>query len=111
METSPTTKVTKPAKSAVSSLTLGSADDALTLANELQKFVQKNNLTSNIQGKAFPNVERKPLELLASIRRHCFHEWMQITFGPWDWAAYEARNDVWDLMDTLTSQQEQAPQS
>lgn len=57
METSPTTKVTKPAKSAVSSLTLGSADDALTLANELQKFVQKNNLTSNIQGKAFPNVE------------------------------------------------------
>lgn len=47
----------KPAKSAVSSLTLGSADDALTLATELQKFVKANKLTSNIQGKEFPNVE------------------------------------------------------
>jgi hypothetical protein len=47
----------KAGKSAVSSLTLGSADDALTLATELQKFVKANKLTSNIQGKEFPNVE------------------------------------------------------
>ena len=55
METSITT--TKPAKTAVSNLTLGSADDALTLATELQKFVKANRLTSTIQGKEFPNVE------------------------------------------------------
>ena len=59
METSPTTpaKVAKPAKTAVSNLTLGNADDALSLATELQKFVKANGLTSNIQGKAFPQVE------------------------------------------------------
>ena len=52
-----TAKGAKVAKSAVSNLTLGSADDALTLAKELQKFVQDNKLTSAIQGKQFPNVE------------------------------------------------------
>ncbi|WP_324671064.1 hypothetical protein [Hymenobacter sp. GOD-10R] len=51
-----TAKVVKP-KTAVSSLTLGNADDALTLATELQKFVRDNKLTSTIQGKQFPNVE------------------------------------------------------
>jgi len=50
------TKTTK-AKTAVSSLALGNADDALTLATELQKFVKVNKLTSLIQGKEFPNVE------------------------------------------------------
>lgn len=51
---------TRPAtrsKSSVSSLSLGNADDALTLAKELQKFVKANQLTSTIQGKQFPNVE------------------------------------------------------
>lgn len=58
METSPTTtKAAKPAKTAVSNLTLGNADDALALATELQRFVKANGLTSNIQGKAFPQVE------------------------------------------------------
>ncbi|TGD82845.1 hypothetical protein [Hymenobacter wooponensis] len=52
----PNTKVAK-AKTTVSSLTLGNADDALTLATELQKFVRDNKLTSTIQGKQFPNVE------------------------------------------------------
>lgn len=47
----------KPAKTAVSNLVLGNADDALRLAAELQKFVKANKLTSNIQGKEFPNVE------------------------------------------------------
>lgn len=51
------TAAASPAKSAVSSLALGNADDALTLAKELQKFVKENKLTSNIQGKEFPNVE------------------------------------------------------
>jgi len=50
-------QVVKAPKTAVSNLTLGSADDALTLATELQKFVRENKLTSNIQGKEFPNVE------------------------------------------------------
>ena len=50
-------KPTKPAKTAVSNLTLGNADDALALATELQRFVKANGLTSNIQGKAFPQVE------------------------------------------------------
>jgi hypothetical protein len=49
--------VTKPAKTSVSNLVLGNADDALRLATELQKFVKANKLTSNIQGKEFPNVE------------------------------------------------------
>jgi hypothetical protein len=48
---------TKPAKTVVSNLVLGNADDALRLATELQKFVAANKLTSNIQGKEFPNVE------------------------------------------------------
>lgn len=56
-----TTVATTPkkavAKTAVSNLSLASADDALTLAAELQKFVKDNKLTSNIQGKEFPNVE------------------------------------------------------
>lgn len=61
METSntPATTSTKSVKvkSTVSALTLGNADDALTLASELQKFVKANGLTSTIQGKQFPNVE------------------------------------------------------
>ena len=48
---------TKVARSAVSSLSLGSADDALTLAKELQKFVKANGLTTKIQGKDYPGVE------------------------------------------------------
>lgn len=52
-----TTIAALPAKSSVSNLTLGNADDALTLAKELQRFVKENKLTSNIQGKEFPNVE------------------------------------------------------
>lgn len=47
----------KPAKSAISNLALGNADDSLKLAKELQRFVKENKLTSNIQGKEFPNVE------------------------------------------------------
>ncbi len=57
---SATTDVAAPVKklkTAVSNLALGSADDALTLATELQKFVKENKLTSVIQGKQFPNVE------------------------------------------------------
>ncbi|SDY99128.1 hypothetical protein [Hymenobacter psychrophilus] len=54
----PTTKVARAVKAtAVSNLSLGNADDALTLATELQKFVAANSLTSTIQGKQFPNVE------------------------------------------------------
>jgi len=52
-----TAPATKPAKTVVSNLVLGNADDALRLATELQKFVKANKLTSNIQGKEFPNVE------------------------------------------------------
>jgi hypothetical protein len=52
-----TKEAAKPAKTAVSNLVLGNADDALRLATELQKFVKANKLTSNIQGKEFPNVE------------------------------------------------------
>jgi hypothetical protein len=48
---------TKAPKSAVSNLALGNADDSLKLARELQRFVKENKLTSNIQGKEFPNVE------------------------------------------------------
>lgn len=61
MDTESTTAVTKTKaskpKTVVSALTLGNADDALTLATELQKFVKDNKLTSTIQGKQFPNVE------------------------------------------------------
>jgi hypothetical protein len=52
-----TKEVAKPAKTVVSNLTLGNADDALRLATELQKFVKANNLTTKIQNKDFPNVE------------------------------------------------------
>jgi hypothetical protein len=52
-----TDAVSKPAKSSVSNLVLGNADDALRLAAELQKFVKANNLATKIQNKDFPNVE------------------------------------------------------
>jgi hypothetical protein len=52
-----TKEAAKPAKTVVSNLVLGNADDALKLATELQKFVKANNLTTKIQNKDFPNVE------------------------------------------------------
>jgi hypothetical protein len=56
-DTSAVTVTTKAPRSAVSNLALGNADDSLKLAKELQRFVKENKLTSNIQGKEFPNVE------------------------------------------------------